>query len=78
MEERNAGTDCECGLGEREGELAEVFYAEGFGEFGVVAGKTDLFEGFAASYFEGCFVECVCFTAWERCLSFCSLAESKV
>ena len=77
MEKCDAGTDCECCFGEGEGELAEVFYAEGFRNFGVVSWKADFFEGFAAGYFEGRFVEGVCFAAWKCCLAFCLLAEYK-
>jgi hypothetical protein len=55
MEKCYAGSDSERCAGEREGKLAEMFYSEGLGEFGVVAGESDFFEGFATGYFEGSF-----------------------
>ena len=69
MEESDTRADCEGSFGEREGELAEVLYSEGSGNFGIILWKTDFLVGFAAGYFEGRFVQGVGFTAWERCLS---------
>jgi hypothetical protein len=48
VEECDAGADDELGSGEVHGEVAEVFYAEGGGEFAVVEGEADFFPGFAA------------------------------
>lgn len=76
MQECDAGPDYECGSGEREGELAEVFYVEGLGNLGVVARKADFFAGFAAGYFEGSFVEGVRFAAGEGGLACVLLADT--
>jgi hypothetical protein len=77
MQECDTGTNCQCCFGEREGQLAEVFYSEGVGDLGVVLWKADFFEGFAAGYFEGCFVESVSLAAGEGSLAFCLLANAE-
>jgi len=61
----NAGTYSNCCSSERKGELADVFYAEGRRDFGIVLGKTDFFAGFPTSDFEGRFLERVGFAAGE-------------
>jgi hypothetical protein len=58
--------------------LAEVFYSEWFRDLGVVSWKADFFEGFAAGYFEGGFVEAVGFTTRECCLAFIVLLAKPV
>jgi hypothetical protein len=55
--------------------LAEVFYSEWFWDLGIVAWKADFFAGFAAGYFEGCFVEGVGFAARKCCLSCCKVSR---
>lgn len=53
MQECDAGSDGELGFGEVEGELADVLYAEGGGDLGVVHWEANFFVGFSPADLEG-------------------------
>lgn len=65
MQEGDAGAHYQFSTGKVMREVAEVFYTEGGGEFGVVEGKANFFPCFAPGYLVWFFFYGVCLSTWE-------------
>jgi hypothetical protein len=65
MKEGNTWSHCKGGFGERERELAEVFYSKRWGDFGVVIREANFFPSFSSCNFERGLFEGIRLSTWQ-------------